>query len=140
MPASVTSSTRLPCSSASTSSGVRADSLPSKYETTRPVVCTPSPWVSRRSRRVSSAATTSARSSSAASRGGASARSPIGVPASTSTPAEEEVAEGVSEPVGWSVVTRPSSQPSCPAHVIRPTRHTHRGSPALGFAQVRSLR
>lgn len=46
----------------------------------------PSAWVSLRSRRVSSAATTSAVSSSAASRGGASATSPMGVPASTSVP------------------------------------------------------
>ena len=43
-------------------------------------------WVSRRSRRVSSAATTSAPASSAASRGEASSTRPIGVPASTSTP------------------------------------------------------
>ncbi len=93
MPASVTSSTRAPPASSSTSSGVRAVSLPSKYDTTRPFGVTPSAWVSRRSRRVSSAATTSAPASSSASRGGASEMSPMGVPASTRVP-----------------VTRPSSQ------------------------------
>src|SRR5690606_10587244 len=86
MPASVTSSTRAPPVSSSTSSGVRADSLPSKYDTTRPLGVTPSAWVSRRSRRVSSAATTSAPASSSASRGGASETSPMGVPASTRVP------------------------------------------------------
>lgn len=50
------------------------------------MVWMPSAWVRRRSLRVSSAATTSAVSSSAASRGGASATSPMGVPASTSVP------------------------------------------------------
>src|SRR5690606_39175297 len=67
-------------------SGVRADSLPSKYDTTRPLGVTPSAWVSRRSRRVSSAATTSAAASSSASRGGASETSPMGAPASTTVP------------------------------------------------------
>lgn len=65
---------------------MRAASFPSKYDTTRPAGSTPSACVSRRSRLVSSAATTSAAASSAASRGGASATSPIGVPASTSRP------------------------------------------------------
>ena len=78
IPASVTSSTRSPASIASTSDGVRAVSLPSKYETTRPVTVTPSSRVSRPSRRVSSAATTSAVASSCASRGEASSTRPIG--------------------------------------------------------------
>src|SRR4051795_1720768 len=86
MPASVTTSTRSPLSSDSTSDGVRADSFASKYDTTRPVNVTPSSATRRRSRLVSSAATTSAEASSCASRGGASATRPMGVAASTSTP------------------------------------------------------
>src|SRR3954451_20434449 len=86
MPASVTTSTRSPLSSDSTSDGVRADSFPWKYDTTRPVNVTPSSATSRRSRLVSSAATTSAEANSCASRGGASATRPMGVAASTSTP------------------------------------------------------
>src|SRR3954469_14737308 len=86
MPASVTTSTRSPLSSDSTSDGVRADSFPSKYDTTRPVNVTPSSATSRRSRLVSSAATTSAEANSCASRCGASATRPMGVAASTSTP------------------------------------------------------
>src|SRR3954469_24146203 len=98
IPASVTSNTRAPPRSSSTSSGVRAASLPSKYDTIRPLGVTPSPWVSRRSRRVSSAATTSAPASSAASRGGASARSPMGVPAKTRVPVTPPSSQGRPEP------------------------------------------
>ena len=85
MPASVTSRTVPPSATASTSSGVRSRSLPSKYETTRPPTLTPRSDASRRRRRVSSAATTSADASSSASRGEASAARPMGVAARTST-------------------------------------------------------
>src|SRR5688572_24409611 len=84
MPASVTSSTVLPLATASTSSGVRWRSLPSKYEITRPPTVTPRSDASRRNRRVSSAATTSADASSSANRGEASSARPIGVAARTS--------------------------------------------------------
>src|SRR5256886_6307357 len=86
MPPSVTTATVAPPRSASTSSGVRRSSLPSKYDTTRPATATPRPRASRCSRRVSSAATTSALVSAAFIRSDASAGLPSGAPTRTSRP------------------------------------------------------
>src|SRR5690606_33231984 len=77
--------TRSPAASASASCGVRATSLPSKYDTTRPDGVIWRSDSNRLSRRVSSAAITSAVANSCARRGGASPTWPIGVAARTST-------------------------------------------------------
>ena len=95
MPASVATRTVCPARSASSSSPVRLASLPSKYDTTRAAGSTPRRRHRSRRRRVSSAAITSASASARTSAGLASAASPIGVPASTSSPASVVVTDPV---------------------------------------------
>ena len=77
--------------------------------------------MSRRSRRVSSAATTSAAASSAASRGGASAVSPMGVPASTSVPVTRPILAARprhQDPAGAARTAGPGSAPRPPSHAL----------------------